>query len=287
VSGVRVATRGSPLARWQASRVGTLLGDDVDFVIVETTGDRRPDTPIHAMGGTGVFVKEVQQAVLDGRADLAVHSAKDLPSEATPGLVIAAVPERGDPRDALVGSTLDDLPSGAVVATGSVRRRAQLAALRPDLGFAELRGNMDTRLRKAEGFAAIVVAAAALDRLDVGDRIAERMPTSVMLPQIAQGALAVECREDDAPTREQLAGIDDVDHHRAVDAERAFLATLGGGCDQPVGALARVVDRDIEIEGLIASLDGRMIVRETRRDADPATAGRTLAESLVYAMELA
>lgn len=157
---LRVATRGSALARWQAERVIELLGESAELVIVSTTGDERADTPIHQMGGTGVFVKEVQQAVLDGRADIAVHSAKDLPSEATPGLVIGAVPERGDPRDALVGSRLEDLRAGAVVATGSVRRRAQLAAARPDLGFAELRGNMETRLRKAADFDAIVVAAA-------------------------------------------------------------------------------------------------------------------------------
>ena len=234
----RIATRGSPLARWQAHRVAQLLGDDAELVIVETMGDQRADTPIHAMGGTGVFVKEVQQAVLDGRADAGVHSAKDLPSETTPGLVIAAIPERADPRDALVGSTLDDLPAGAVVATGSVRRRAQLAAARPDLGFAELRGNMGTRLEKASGFDAIVVAAAALDRLGHTDRITQRCSTAVMLPQVAQGALAVECRDDDHATVERLHAIDDDDVHRAVNGERAFLAALGGGCDEPVAALA-------------------------------------------------
>jgi hydroxymethylbilane synthase len=280
---MRIATRGSPLARWQAERVVALIGTAAELVIVSTTGDHRADTPIHEMGGTGVFVKEVQQAVLDGRADLAVHSAKDLPSEPTPGLVIAAVPERGDPRDALVGSTLEGLRAGAIVATGSVRRRAQLAALRPDVGFADLRGNMQTRLDKAAGFDAIVVAAAALDRLGLGDRIAERLPTTKMLPQIAQGALAVECRDDDATTRERITRIDAHDAHRAVDAERAFLAELGGGCDQPVGALARVIDGKIEIEGMVASLDGRVVLRETVVDADPQAAGRALAAALRYA----
>jgi len=238
------------------------------------------------MGGTGVFVKEVQQAVLDGRADIAVHSAKDLTSEPTPGLVIAAVPERGDPRDALVGSTLDDLRTGAVVATGSVRRRAQLAALRPDLGFAELRGNMETRLRKAADFDAIVVAAAALDRLGLDEHITERMATNVMLPQVAQGALAVECGEDDDATRARLVAIDDADLHRSVDAERAFLAELGGGCDLPVGALARAKGDEIEVEGLVASLDGRIVLRETVNDTDPESAGRALAEALRFAEEL-
>ena len=153
------------------------------------------------MGGTGVFVKEVQQAVLDGRADIAVHSAKDLPASASPeGLVIAAVPERANPYDALVGSTLDALPAGALIGTGSVRRRAQLAAVRPDLTFAELRGNIPTRLEKAAGFDAIVVAAAALERLDLLDRATEILSSDVMMPQVGQGALAVECRVDDDVT---------------------------------------------------------------------------------------
>lgn len=283
---MRVATRGSALARVQAARVVSLLGVDAELVIVETTGDKRADTPIHAMGGTGVFVKEVQQAVLDGRADVAVHSAKDLTSEPTPGLVIAAVPERADPRDALVGSTLDELPTGATVATGSVRRRAQLASIRSDLGFAQLRGNIETRLKKAEGFDAIVVAAAALDRLGLAESISERLATSVMLPQVAQGALAVECREDDATTHARLHEIDDTDLHRVIDAERAFLAALGGGCDQPVGALGRVTDDGIEVEGMIASADGRVLVRETVVNADPVAAGTALADALRYAEDL-
>ena len=263
-----------------------MLGVDAELIIVETTGDKRADTPIHAMGGTGVFVKEVQHAVLDGRADVAVHSAKDLTSEPTPGLVIAAIPERADPRDALVGSTLDDLPTGATVATGSVRRRAQLASVRSDLGFAELRGNIETRLKKAEGFAAIVVAAAALDRLGLSESISERLSTAVMLPQVAQGALAVECREDDDASHARLREIDDADLHGVVDAERAFLAALGGGCDQPVGALGRVVDGGIEVEGMIASVDGRVVVRETVVAADPIAAGEALADALRYAEDL-
>jgi hydroxymethylbilane synthase len=277
---LKIATRGSPLARWQAERVAALLGDDAELVIVETTGDQRADTPIHSMGGVGVFVKEVQQAVLDGRADVAVHSAKDLLSEPTPGLVIAAVPERADPRDALVGSTIEELPSGGMVATGSVRRRAQLAATRPDLGFAELRGNMDTRLSKAGDYDAIVVAAAALDRLGRADRIAERCATTIMLPQVAQGALAVECRDGDDDTFRRLGAIDDDDVHRAVDGERAFLAALGGGCDQPVAALARVEGGDVHIEGMVATLDGRVVLRTSSVDRDAGTAGRALADEL-------
>ena len=282
---MRVATRQSPLARWQAERVVELLGAragvEAELVFVETTGDRRTDVPLHSIGGTGVFVKEVQEAVLDGRADVAVHSAKDLPALTPDGLVLAAIPERADARDALVGSTLDGLPTGAVVATGSVRRRAQLAARRPDLGFAELRGNMHTRLKQASRYDAIVVAAAALDRLGLAERIAERLDPSVMLPQVAQGALAVECRADDATTLEMLAAIDDAAVRRPVDAERAFLAELGGGCSLPVGAHASLLaDDTVSIEGLLATPDGRSVVRTTDNDADPAVAGRRVAATL-------
>jgi hydroxymethylbilane synthase len=278
---VRIATRASALARWQAERVAALLGGDAELVVVSTTGDQRSDVPIHAMGGTGVFVREVQEAVLDGRADIAVHSAKDLPSERVPDLVIAAVPERADVRDALVGSTLDALPTGASVGTGSVRRRAQLAAARPDLTFGELRGNMETRLRKAEGFDAIVVAAAALDRLGLSDRIAERLETSVILPQVAQGALAVECRADAADVVARLVAIDDTAAHAAVDAERAFLAELGGGCNLPCGALATAHGQGLAIEALLASLDGRVVIRAAADGSDPVAVGLEVANRLL------
>ena len=264
---LRAATRGSALARWQAAFVASLLDEPVEFVVVETTGDRRQDVPIHEMGGTGVFVKEVQAAVLEGRADIAVHSAKDLPAETPPGLVIGAVPERGDPRDALVGSRLDDLPAGARVATGSVRRRAQLASLRPDLTFAGLRGNIDTRLRKAVDYDAVVMAAAALQRLGREEHIAEVLDVDVLVPQVAQGALAVECRADDVRAREALARIEHAASRRAVDVERAFLAELGGGCDLPVGAYAEVDDDGgVRVRGLLASLDGHVVLRASGTD---------------------
>ena len=279
---LRVATRGSALARWQAERVATLLGGDVELVIITTTGDTRADTPIHAMGGTGVFVKEVQHAVLDGRADVAVHSAKDLPASASPeGLVLAAVPERADPRDALVGSTLDGLPAGAVIGTGSVRRRAQLAALRPDLTFAELRGNIPTRLAKAGDFDAIVVALAALERLGLSDQATDVLDPSVMLPMVAQGALAVECRGDDDDTLKQVAAIDDSSVHRVVDAERAFLATLGGGCNLPCAALAQADGAEITITALLASADGRIVLRSSRQGSDPLLVGAEAADDVL------
>ncbi len=283
---LRVATRGSELARWQAHRVATVLGADTELVVVSTTGDQRTDVPIHAVGGTGIFVKEVQQAVLDGRADVAVHSAKDLPASDNPdGLVIAAVPERADPRDALVGSTLDALPAGARVATGSVRRRAQLVSLRPDLTFAELRGNIATRLARAADYDAVVVAAAALVRLGLDDRADELLDPSVMLPQVGQGALAIECRVDDEDTLAGVVAIDDRRLHDAVDAERAYLAELGGGCDLPCGALAHVnrgSDGDeIEIEALLAATDGHVVLRATARATDPVVAGRAVAAELM------
>lgn len=282
---LRVATRGSALARWQAERVVARLQDclgerGAELVVIETTGDQRADEPLHAIGGTGVFVKEVQAAVLAGQADVAVHSAKDLPAQSFPGLVLAAIPERADPRDALVGSTLADLPTGAVVATGSVRRRAQLAHLRPDLGFAELRGNIHTRLERAAGFAAIVVAAAALDRLDLSSRIAERLDPAVMVPQVAQGALAVECRVDDQATIAQLQTINDPTAERAVVAERAFLAELGSGCSLPIGAYAQIEGADVVITGILSSYDGRVVYRETVRDERAVVAGQTLAGAL-------
>ncbi len=280
---LRVATRGSDLARWQANRVATLLGVDTELVIVSTTGDERTEVPIHEVGGTGIFVKEVQQAVLDGRADVAVHSAKDLPASESPeGLVLAAVPERADPRDALVGSTLDALPAGARIGTGSVRRRAQLVALRPDLTFAELRGNIPTRVVAAGDFDAVVVATAALVRLGLEDRADENLEPSVMLPQVGQGALAVECRADDGHTLARVVAIDDASVHRAVDAERAYLAELGGGCDLPCGALAAVdADDDVVVEAVLASLDGHVVLRASARHADPAVAGRAVAAELM------
>jgi len=229
-----------------------------------------------------VFVKEVEQAVLDGRAEVAVHSAKDLPSETSPELVLAALPERGDPRDALVGRPLDEIPTGGRVGTGSVRRRAQLAASRPDLGFGELRGNIPTRLEKAGEFDAVMLAAAALDRLGLADRIAERVDPSVVLPQVAQGALAAECRADDDGTRALLAGIDDAGVRAAVTAERAYLAELGGGCNLPCGALAESADDGLlRLEALLGSLDGRISLRARVEGHDPVAVGVEAARRLV------
>ena len=241
-SPLRLATRGSRQALGQARAVAAAIeaatGTSVEFVLIETTGDRRLDVPLHTIGGQGVFVKEVQRAVLDGRADLAVHSAKDLPSTPAEGLSIVAFTERRDPRDVLVGSTLADLPQGATVASGSVRRRAQLARIRPDLDFVELRGNIDTRLTKIPDGGAIVMAAAALQILELTDRIAEHLSIDEFVPAVGQGCVAVETRADDEATAALVLAVDHEATRRAVEVERAFLAELGSGCSLPVGAHA-------------------------------------------------
>jgi hydroxymethylbilane synthase len=237
---VRLATRGSPQARTQAQGVADELqrvtGCAVELVLVDTTGDRRQDVPLHVIGGQGVFVKEVQQAVLDGRADVAVHSAKDLPSVAHEALTIGAFMARRDAADALIGSSLAGLARGATVASGSVRRRAQLAAARPDLRFVELRGNIATRLGKVPPDGAIVMAVAALDVLRITDRIAERLAPERFVPAVGQGCVAVEARVGDGATAEVLAAVDDAVTRHQVEVERSFLAELGSGCSLPVGA---------------------------------------------------
>ena len=237
---IRIATRSSAQARTQAEVVGnavkTATGEDFELVFVDTLGDKRQDVPLHTIGGQGVFVKEVQHAVLDGLADVAIHSAKDLPSLQAQGLVVAAWCERRDPRDVLVGSTLSDLRTGATVATGSVRRRAQLSAVRPDLSFVDLRGNITTRLTKIPTDGAIVMAAAALEILGLTDRIAERLEIDRFIPMVGQGCVAVECRTDDDRVRQLVAHADHAATRFAVETERTFLAEVGAGCTAPLGA---------------------------------------------------
>ncbi len=292
---LRAATRLSPLAMWQAEHVRDLLraahpGLTVDLLGVETEGDQRLDVPISAIGGKGVFAKEVQHAVLAGRADFAVHSAKDLPAVTVDGLVLASVPERGDPRDALVGATLIDLPQGAVVATGSQRRQAQLARLRPDLVFTELRGNMASRLAKVPDGGAIVVAAAAFQRLGLQEHLSEVFEAEQMIPQVGQGALAIECRADDAATVGLLAAIEHPSTRRRIDAERAFLAELGGDCDLPAGAYARL--HGVQDDGLL-TLDAFLATagdgsgryqRHRASGEDPESLGTSVARHLRAAL---
>lgn len=238
---IRIATRGSAQARTQAEHVGAAIeaanpGATVEYVFVETQGDANQSTPLHQMGGQGIFVKEVQRAVLEGRADVAVHSAKDLPSQQADGLVIAAYTERRSPNDVLVGRSLSALAHGATVATGSVRRRAQLARIRPDLNFVELRGNIQTRLSRIPENGAIVMARAALEILGLTDVIAEELDVDTAVPMVGQGCVAVETREGDDTTVTAVMAIDHPATRRCVEAERAFLRELGAGCSAPVAA---------------------------------------------------
>ena len=266
---VRIATRSSAQARTQAEIAAAAIeaaNPEVrtELVFVDTTGDQRQDVPLHQIGGQGVFVKEVQRAVLRGDADVAAHSAKDLPSEQADGLTIAAFTKRRDARDALVGATLDGLALGATVATGSVRRRAQLGALRPDLRFVELRGNIQTRLSKVPPDGAIVMAVAALQVLGISDQVAEIIDVDAMVPAVGQGCVALECRADDAAALAVLATIDDADTRHAVVAERAFLAELGSGCSLPIGA--HVVDG--QLIAFLAGDTGRVLQTTVRLGHD-------------------
>jgi hydroxymethylbilane synthase len=284
--GFRLATRGSDQARAQSQHVADQLaaatGEQVELVLIETQGDRLRDRPIGEIGGRGVFTKEVQHAVVDGRADIAVHSAKDLPSSfGTPGLLLACVPERNDPRDALVGSTLAGLRVGALVATGSARRLAQLAHARPDLRFQGLRGNIPTRVAKASEaeIDAVVVAVAGVRWVGLEHELAEVLDVATMVPQVGQGALAIECRSDDHRVAEALALVQHADSRRRVDAERSFLAELGGGCDLPVGAHAVLLaDGRLEVHGMLASHGGAHLVRATMIGDDVEVGARLAAQ---------
>jgi len=289
---IRLATRGSPLALRQTEMVSELLrrtapGLAVEPVVVRTQGDQQASVPLDQIGGQGVFVTEVETAVTDGRADAAVHSAKDMPSTMGDHVVLAAVPPRADPRDGLVGCTLAGFPAGGLVATGSARRRAQLAYLRPDLVFTQLRGNMARRVAAGEdgGVSAVVVAVAAMERLGWLDRLSDVLDPMDVLPQAGQGAIAVQCRADDDDTRRLLRAIDHEPSHRALVAERAVLAALGGSCTVPVGAFAEEVeagaDPMLRVSGLVASGDGRTMIRLTHVGGDPVAVGTGLAQALL------
>jgi len=260
-----IASRGSQLALWQARWVSaqlTSLGHECRIEIIKTTGDKITDVPLAKVGTKGLFTKEIEEALLDGRADLAVHSLKDLPTELPEGLVLAAVPEREDPRDAVVGKRLADLPAGARVGTSSLRRSAQLRKLRPDLAIESVRGNLDTRLRKLdEGrYDAILLAAAGLKRLGWGDRIAEILPAGTMCPAVGQGALAIETRASGAGF-DAVQALDHAETHAAVLAERGVLSALGGGCQVPIGAHATVEGGKLLLLGIVASPEGDETIR--------------------------
>jgi hydroxymethylbilane synthase len=267
---VVIGTRGSALAQRQTNMIAAALRRHwpdlgIRLHIIRTTGDRNQGTSLQVIGGQGVFVKEIEEALLSGQIDLAVHSLKDLPGEIAPGLALAAVPKRADARDALIsrgGQRLLELPPGATIGTGSARRAAQLRALRPDCIIADLRGNVDTRLRKALDpagpYDAIVLALAGLRRLRRSGVVTEILPYSVMLPAPGQGALGLEIRADDVRLRELLAPLDDPATHAAVTAERAFLAALGGGCQAPIAAFGRVRANQLHLTGLLGQPDGTL-----------------------------
>jgi hydroxymethylbilane synthase len=282
-----IASRGSQLALWQARWVSaqlTALGHECRIEIVKTTGDKITDVPLAKVGTKGLFTKEIEEALLDGRADLAVHSLKDLPTELPEGLVLAAVPEREDPRDAVVGKRLADLPAGARVGTSSLRRSAQLRKLRPDLTIESVRGNLDTRLRKLdEGqYDAILLAAAGLKRLGWGDRIAEILPAETMCSAVGQGALAIETRASGAGF-DAVQAMDHADTHAAVLAERGVLSALGGGCQVPIGAHATVEGGRLRLLGVVASPDGDEVIRGAASGAASAaeSLGRALGNELL------
>ena len=283
---LRIATRGSGLALKQTQRVAELISQispeiELETLVVSTAGDRDQKTSIQELGGQGVFVTDVQSAVLAGKADIAVHSAKDLPAETTPGLVLASVPERADPRDALVGCIWNDLPKGASIATGSIRRRSHLSHLRPDLKFQELRGNIETRLLRVDDVDAIVVAKAALDRLDLKPEQMDTLSVSILLPQVGQGALAIECREEDFEIIKMLKEIEDQKVRSAVDAERSFLAEVGSGCSLPVAAHAVLKKEEIFLKASIASKDGMTLLKAEGSGADANKLGVKIANKLL------
>lgn len=290
---VRIATRQSPLALWQAHHVAGLLsarhpGLEVSLVELTTEGDRFLSAPLSRVGGKGLFVKEIEQAVLDGRADLAVHSLKDMTSVLGEGLCLAAVPSREDPRDAFVGFTgkkLFSLPEKALVGTSSLRRTCQVLGRRPDLRMVTLRGNVQTRLRKAgeKGLAGTLLARAGLKRLNLEDRISEVLEPEECLPAVGQGALAIECREDDGELRGLLAPLEDPQTRIAITAERAFLQELEGGCTVPLAGYAVLEAGEIWIRGLVGSPDGTRIVRGEMRGPlrDAQALGKRLALDLL------
>lgn len=291
---LRIATRGSPLALWQANAVrDALLHTDpelaVELHVVRTTGDRVTDAPLSQIGDRGLFTREVDAAVLGGEADLAVHSLKDLPTRVAGGLALVAVTEREDPRDVLIGPagaslTLESLPAGARVGTSSLRRRAQLLAARPDLRVLDLRGNLNTRLRKLDdgGYEAIVLAAAGVLRLGMRERISHWLDDAGWLPAVGQGALGVVARAEDTEAAQRLAVL----HHdatgRATLAERTLLRDLEGGCQIPIGALGRVEGETLHLRALVADLDGEQVLRGSLDGpaAEPEALGLRLSELL-------
>jgi hydroxymethylbilane synthase len=286
---LRIGSRGSQLALWQANHISTLLrarGHEVEIEIIHTTGDKITDVALAKVGTKGMFTKEIEEALAAGRVDLAVHSLKDLPTELPAGFEIAAITERQDPRDAFCSqhhSSIKDLPQGARVGTSSLRRQAQLKAIRPDLDVHPLRGNVDTRLRKLEQgeYDAIILASAGLNRLGKTEFIKQVIPAEIMCPAAGQGALGIEIREGDDKSRELLAFLNDAKARAATTCERALLNRLGGGCQVPIGAFAEQRNGKLHLDSIVADPDGSKVLRDSRDGDDPEKLGNEAGAALL------
>jgi len=281
-----IGSRGSKLALWQAHHIAgqlNALGHETRIEIIKTSGDKIQDVPLSQVGGKALFTKEIEEALLADEIDLAVHSMKDVPTELPPGLTIAAIPEREDPHDALIGCTVDQLVDGLRLGTSSLRRSSQLLALNPRLSVEMLRGNVDTRLRKLDEseYDAIVLAAAGLRRLGWQDRIRELIPVEIMCPAVGQGALAIETRDDGGAAQQVARQLDHPETNTAVTCERAMLAVLGGGCQVPIGGYAYVEKGIIHMRAIVASPDGTKVVRAELSGVNPARTGASIGRNLL------
>jgi hydroxymethylbilane synthase len=287
---LRIGSRGSKLALWQSNHIAALLraeGHTVEIQIIQTTGDKITDVALAKVGTKGMFTKEIEEALAAGEVDLAVHSLKDLPTELPPGFEIAAIPKRENPLDAFLSSkfaSIEDLPQGARVGTSSLRRQAQLMALRPDLNIHPLRGNVDTRLRKLEAgeYAAIILATAGVKRLGLTQLVRQIIPAASMCPAAGQGALGIEIRQGDASTGQQLAFLDDPAARSTTTCERALLNAMGGGCQVPIGAFAEAGSgKTLHLQAVVAHPDGTTVLRESQSGDDPVQLGEAVGQSLL------
>jgi hydroxymethylbilane synthase len=286
---LRIGSRGSQLALWQANHIAHLLRQrdhQVELEVIQTTGDKMTGVALAQVGSKGMFTKEIEEALAARQVDLAVHSLKDLPTEGPPGLEIAAITKRENPLDVFLSthcSSIDALPSGARVGTSSLRRQAQLKAFRPDLDIQPLRGNVDTRLRKLESgeYDAIILAAAGVTRLGLTALVKQVIPAEIMCPAAGQGALAIEVRLGDAATRQHLAFLDDGDARATTSCERALLNRLGGGCQVPIGSLAEVRGQGLHLQAVVANPDGSQVIRAAQDGHDPEKLGTDLGDSLL------
>jgi hydroxymethylbilane synthase len=289
MANLRIGSRGSQLALWQANHVAGLLraqGHAVEIEIIKTTGDKILDVALAKVGTKGMFTKEIEEALADLRVDLAVHSMKDVPTELEGKFDLAAMMKREDPSDAFISvkfAGLEDLPRNAKVGTSSLRRQCQLKAMRPDLEIFPLRGNVDTRLKKLEAgdYDAIILASAGVHRLGLDQHVRSRIPAEVMCPAVGQGALAIEIRSNDRAVREILAFLDDAETRMAIECERALLGSLGGGCQVPIGAHAKKIGSDLRLNAMVGRPDGSLILREQATGRDPQPLGRQTAQTLL------